>query len=601
MNGAGWWVKPNAQAKFPNHYLIFDSEARRHVTRQGETQTFRCAVAVDHKRETNDDEWGPPRWAEFDSAAGLWDWVSRKAGGRGRTIVVAHNIGYDAQLTSVITLLPTLGWVMEPPSITPDRLVLRFKRGSARIVLIDSLQWLPKSLDAIGEAMGLRKHPLPGDGDPEAVWMDRCRRDVEILSQAWMRLMGWAQAADLGNWQATGAGMAMTVWRHKHLRHRVLIHHDDDARAAERDAMWCGRAEAWRHGVVPGGPFVEWDLRTCYGQIMADSPVPTIFRRHVDQPTLRALYLARRRSAVLARVTVTTETPCVPCRGPRGVLWPVGRFDTILWDVEQALVEEGGGTVEPHELWVYDRAPALESFARWALAIVRAGPGDVDPVVQIAVKHMTRALAGKFGGRYWEWVGIGDSPEPDGRLGRWCDPASPATNRYLSLNGQLFLNGPLHDSDQSCPQILSWIQAETRARLWRGMSLVGFDHLAYVDTDGMIVDRVGHRIMEEWASPLWREKGRWAELEILGPRRLITDGKLRASGIPKGAVPVGGDRWAGELWRSQVAAYEQRNDGTVAVRRRLWKLGTKDFRRVSGVDGSTAAFRMWEGPETLMQ
>lgn len=600
MTGGGWWVKPNEATRFPNRYIIFDSEARRHPTAKGETQTFRCAVAVLHHRETNGDEWEAARWAEFDSADGLWDWVSRKAGGRGRTVVVAHNVSYDAQLTSVMTLLPAHGWVMEPPSITPDRLVLRFKRGSARILLIDSLQWLPKSLDAIGEAMGLRKRPLPADDDPEATWLDRCRRDVDILSQAWMRLMGWAQSADLGNWQSTGAGMAMTVWRHRFLKQRVLIHHDDAARQAEREAMWAGRAEAWRHGPVEGGPFVEWDLRTCYGQITADRDVPTIFRRHAVEPSLRALYLARRRSAVLARVSVDTETPCVPCRGPDGILWPVGRFETILWDVELDLLDAAGSTYQPHEMWVYDRGPALKGFADWALGIVRAGPGDVDPVVQIAVKHMTRALAGKFGGRYWEWVGVGDSPEPDGRLGRWVDRADPAVNRYLSLNGRLFVNGPLQDSDQSCPQILSWIQAETRARLWAGMERVGADHLAYVDTDGMIVDRAGHRIMSDWGSPLWREKGRWDDLEILGPRRLVTDGKLRASGIPRGALPVGNGRWAGDLWRSQVQAFEQGNDGTVSIRRRLFKLGTKDFRRCSVAGGRTAAFRLEGVPETLI-
>lgn len=583
-------MRSNDTARQPNAFCVFDCEAFRTPGRFGEIQTFRLAVARWRDRHANDCPWNPPETFQTTDPGALWLWISRRAKRHERLVCVAHNAAYDLRVSEAIPRLAALGWALDPPLVGPRGTTLRFTYKRYGITVIDSLNWLPAKLEEIGPMVGAVKAPLPADDAPESEWFERCRGDVDILDAAWMRLMGWVESDDLGTWQRTGAGQAMTVWRHRFLSHRVLIHRDEPARAAEREGAWCGRAEAWRVGRFTAGPYDEWDLKTAYGRIMADCEVPTVLRQHVVQPTARALSAARRRHAVLARVHVTTDVPCVPHQAPERIWWPVGRFRTTLWDHEWALVEAHGGTVEVEEAWIYDRAPALQRFARWAMALTDPQAEGFDPVVGLAAKHMLRAIVGKFGSRFWNWEPQGPSPEPELQLILRVDPTDPECRWQLTVAGQWYWQGPPADSEQSCPQIMSWIQAETRRRLWEGMQRAGTGNVLYVDTDGMIVTPAGSHRMAMWDNDCWRVKSTWDDVEILATRRLILDGKLRASGIPLTAQRIGRRTWKGEVWPELLTSLRRGEPDRIVVRQGIWHLNDNEFRRCVGLRGSTAAY-----------
>lgn len=588
MTGPGArWVRPNDTARQPNAYCVFDCEAFRAPGRWGEEQTFRLAVARWVDRVANDLPWNTPETLETTSADDLWAWISRRAKRHNRLVCVAHNAAYDLRISAAIPTLAGLGWTLHPPMMGPRGTAFRFTDRRWSLVIIDSLNWLPKKLEVIGELLGRPKLDLPADDAPEEVWFDRCRRDVDILWEAWMRLAGWVQGSDLGTWQRTGAGQAMTAWRHRHLTHRVLIHRDEEARTAERDGAWCGRAEAWRIGRFTAGPYDEWDQRTAYGRIMAECDVPTVLRQHLVEPSARTLSVVRRRSAVLARVLVRTETPCVPYRTSERIIWPVGEFATTLWDHEWALVEESGGTVDVQEAWTYDRAPALRDFAGWAIGLMDPAGDGFDPVVALAAKHFLRAIVGKFGSRYWDWAHQGPSPEPELSLTRHIDPAHPETRWQVTVAGQWFFQGPVLDGQRACPQLMSWIQAETRVRLWRQMLQVGTEHVLYVDTDGMILTPAGSYRMTTLADPRWALKSTWDDVEIVATRQLVLDGRLKAAGIPRSAVRTGRNTWSGEVWPEMMTSLSRGEADIVKIRHGKWHLNGNENRRRVGPSGKT--------------
>lgn len=588
------WVKPNDTARQPNAYVVFDTEAFRAPGKYGEVQTFRLAVARYVDRPENDCPFGVPVDIETSDPHRLWEWIAQKTRRHGRTVCVAHNVSYDLRLAEAIPQLAGLGWQFEPPMMGPRGVAFRFSKGKRSIVIIDSLNWLPTRLESIGPMVGAPKAPLPSEDASEEVWFERCRRDVDILYRAWMRLMVWVDSENLGTWQKTGAGQAMTAWKHRFLTHRVLIHRDEEARVAEREGSHCGRAEAWRLGRFTSGPYDEWDLKTAYGRIMATCAVPTILRGHYHHPTAKALSTALRRHAVLARVKVVTDVPCVPHRSPERFWWPVGRFRTTLWDHEWALVEAHGGTVEVEEAWIYEKAPALEAFARFMIQRTDPQWAGFDPVVGLAAKHMLRAIVGKFGSRYWDWEWVGPSPEPELSLTHHVELARPDCKWNMTVAGQWYEQGEMHDSERSCPQVMSWIQAETRRRLWEGMCTVGFDNILYVDTDGMIVTPGGSFRMTSSDAEFWRVKSSWDDVEILATRRLILDGKLRASGIPLTAQRVSARTWKGEIWPEMITSLRRGEPDRVVVRQGIWHLHDKEFRRCVDKQGSTSAYSVVE-------
>lgn len=591
----GYWIRPNDTARQPNSWVAFDCEARRARDRRGETQTFRLAVAEDWYRPTNDTPWYPPRRAEFTDPAALWAWIGRCRPDVSRTVVVAHNIAYDLRVTCALEELAGLGWTPEPPMISEGRVMFRFRKGRRRLVCVDSMNWWPWGLARVGEAIGMPKLDLPDDDDSDAGWWARCHRDVDILATAWGRLLDWVQASDLGTWKPTGAGQAMTAFQHRHLTHRVLCHQDQAARAAEREAAWCGRAEAWQHGQLSGGPFTEWDMTTAYCRIMEECEVPTQLVRATASRRLWDRSVAVSGQAGIARVLVTTDTPVAPHRAAEGVCWPVGTFETTLWDHELALVETHGGRWEFTEGWIYRCEPALRAFALWCRSILDAHPGAVDEAVRLAVKHFSRAIVGKFGSRHWEWVDWG--PAPDGRLelSHGGDPEVAGSNLTLWCGGRWLVQGATVDSERSVPQVWSWIQAETRVRLWGLMLAAGLDNVVYVDTDGAIVTPAGHERLVAAELPGVRPKSEYQSVEILGTRQLILDQRLKAAGIPKDARPAGGNKWTANVWTQPATALLHGETDRVTIKPRTYRLVGGDHRRVRLAGGATEPVRVEKG------
>lgn len=588
----GYWLRGNDSSRQPNSWVAFDCEARRARDRRGETQTFRLAVAEWHHRISNDLRWEPPTRQEFTAPADLWRWVAARTAYHQRVIVVAHNIAYDLRVTRALEELAALGWTPEPPMISEGRVMFRFRRGRKRLVCVDSMNWWPWGLAHIGQAIGLSKVDLPDDDDSDEAWWKRCHRDVDILAAAWGALLDWAQGEDLGTWKPTGAGQAMTAFRHKHLSHQILCHQDPPARVAEREAAWCGRAEAWQHGKLTGGPFTEWDMTTAYCRIMEECDVPTQLVRHTSSRRLWERSVAVSGQAGIARVSVDTETPVVPHRGPEGVSWPVGRFDTTLWDHELALVDAHGGSWDFQEGWVYLCAPALRDFALWCRGILDAHPGTVDEAVRLAVKHFSRAIVGKFGSRHWDWVDWGPAPDSRLELSHGGDPDLAGSNLTLWCGGRWLVQGPTVDSERSVPQVWSWIQAETRVRLWRLMLAAGLEQVVYCDTDGVIVTPAGHEALVAADVDGVRPKSEYRQVEILGTRQLILDQRLKAAGIPKGAVPAGRNRWSADVWTQPATALLRGETDRVTIKRRTYRLVGGDHRRVRLAGGTTEAVRV---------
>lgn len=588
----GYWLRPNDTARQPNSWVAFDCEARRARDRRGETQTFRLAVGEWHHRTSNDTPWSPPVRKEFDAPGDLWRWIAGRSNLAQRVVVVAHNIAYDLRVTRALEELAALGWTAEPPMIQGGRVMFRFRRGRKRLVCVDSMNWWPWGLARVGEAIGLAKVDLPDDDDSDEAWWKRCHRDVDILATAWGTLLDWVQAEDLGTWKPTGAGQAMTAFRHQHLTHRILCHQDPPARAAERDAAWCGRAEAWRWGKLAGGPFTEWDMTTAYCRIMEECEVPTQLVRHTTSRRLWERSVAVSGQAGIARVVVTTEAPVVPYRAAEGVSWPVGTFETTLWDHELVLVDQTGGAWEFADGWIYLCAPALRAFAEWCRGILEAHPGTVDEAVRLAVKHMTRAIVGKFGARYWEWVDWGPAPDERLELSHGGDPEIPGSALTLWCGGRWLVQGPTVDSERSVPQVWSWIQAETRVRLWGLMTAAGLENVVYVDTDGAIVTPAGHEALVAADLDGVRPKSEYRDVEILGTRQLILDQRLKAAGIPKGAKPAGGNKWAADVWTQPATALLHGETDRVTIKRRTFRLVGGDHRRVRLAGGATEATRI---------
>jgi hypothetical protein len=573
----------------PRRWVTLDTEAWRTTTAKGELQTFRLAVATFDHQKRKGDPWQPSDTGKFRAPEDLWRWVDDRCVDGKRTVLLAHNLAYDLRVGQAFDWLPKLGWTLEIIRLDSGSTWASWRCGARSLTMVDTVSWFGASVERLGELLGVAKLPLPTDADDDATWFDRCGVDVAILRCAWLRTLDWLEAGDFGTWKPTGAGQGWAAFRHRWMDTRILHHGVLGVAAAEREAAWTGRCEAWRWGPLPRGVWSEWDFTSAYAQVAADVDLPVRLTGHMGPVTARRALDGAPGRCSLIRCTITQATPVAPSRGPYGILWPVGTFSGWYWDVECAEVLRSGGQVECHEGWSYEAAPALRTWANWVLDVLEGPVDAVDPMARLVVKGWSRSLIGRFGSRWSEWAEYGEAHEPGVHLSTVRSEPEGRTFRMLTLGDRCIAEGATADADDGAVAVMSYVMTVSRLRVLAAMAVAGVDHLAYVDTDGVLVDEAGADRLRDAALPGLREKSRWRRVEVLGPRQLVLDGRLRAAGVSSRAVRVGPQSWAGEVWQGLGAALATNQTGAVAVTSRTWRLRGTDHRRAHCAGGLTEA------------
>lgn len=594
----GWHrVKQNEQSRIPHRWMVFDTETRRRKVNKGEVQSWRCAVGVrwrDDLKTSDREEWftpaNPREW---------WEWVAEWCHPRGRTVLWAHNLAFDLRISQAFTILPELGFRLVWWNLSRDASVVKWEGPTGSLLMTDTHTWLPTSLEQIGSDLGMRKPALPKDDDSEAAWLARCRADVAITQAAVKGIIGMVRDLDLGNWQASGAGQAFSAWRHRFMHHETHVHSDQTALDAERAGMHTGRAEAFRHGEVPGGPFTVWDVHMSYCRIAAQESLPRRLYGVTEAPTLAQYDKAGRWWSRLVDVDVTVDEPVVPCRHAGRIVWPVGSFRTVLWDHELALVREVGRVDRIHRMWRYRADPILADWANWTMTVADPSEQRYGPIARRWAKHTSRALIGRMAVRYSTWEPYGDNPLGLTGTALWHDQATGVTTTAAYIGDQTLMAGPLAEGDDSLPQITSAVMSIARVRLWRAMQAAGPGNVVYADTDSVVTTPAGDAAMAAYADAHpelgWRRKDTWRRLTAFGPRMIETDQGRFTSGVPKSAKRTGPGKYRGDVWESLGVALASGHVSTVHIAERKWQIKAGDPRREDAGGGYTTPIRLGGG------
>lgn len=464
--------------------------------------------------------------------------------------------------------------------------------------MADLATWLPMPLVDVGTLLNKRK--LDGDVREKRgrSLAEHCIRDAEIVFEAIDLILDYIEQEDLGNWQPTGAGMAYATWRHKYMSHKVLVHDDAKALAVERAAMHTGRAEAWRHGNCSGDTWHEVDMRSAYTRIAAECDLPTKLKFTTGPINVRQYEELSKRYRVLLVCTVTTDVPVVPYHNGERTIWPVGKFNTVLWDVEADLALGEGAKITIAEARCYTRHPILAEWGTWALRVINATDSEIHPVIRAWVKHCGRALIGRLSLRSSTWEEYGENPEGMTGISYIVDYETGHTQRMMHLGNQTLIETDRIEGHDSLPQITGWIMAECRVRLYCAMEAAGHENIAHIDTDSTLVNSEGLRRMRVAYGPsfgvIWHIKAHFGSLHVYGPRNIRAGRQRKVAGIPVKAVETEENVFVGELWAGAAADISRGRSGAVTIRTGEWRTRAKDPRRVGlpGVDGGTRAIRV---------
>lgn len=513
-----------------------------------------------------------------------------------RTVLWTFDLGEQIRLSRMLPEITVRGWRVDKMVLEPGASWMLLRHDKRSLMICDLRAWTPVEWDTLRKgvkhACDKRTRNLDHVSGPAA----QARRATIEIAQIVDDLMCWLESENAGSFRPTGSGQSYACYRRRFHTEKLLVHDDRTALPLEREAMHAGRAEAWRHGKLTGGPFLEMDMRTAYTRIASTREIPSVLRGQIYRPTMRTLERYARRYAIMADATVTVSQPCVPVRTETRTVWPVGTFRTILWDPELSMLGEHAQSVHVHRAWRYSTSPALQPFSQWVMNQLDSKVIDGPPIAQHVLKHWSRSLVGRFGLRFRSWEAFSDAPEHDLRLVTYSDEIEGIVTDMLVVGKDRFVLADMQEGAESMPQIPGWIMSECRRRLWATMQEIGLDAVCYVDTDSIIIDlskvsMTRQEVIDKYAE-WWAPKRTWRRLTINGPRNLSLDGERRIAGIPVDARQTGPSQFTGTVLKSVRHALASGRLDHVERVPRHFHLTTPDMRRVHNDDGTTSPYTL---------
>jgi hypothetical protein len=391
----------------------------------------------------------------------------------------------------------------------------------------------------------------------------------------------------------------------RHLDDDVLVHNRLEVREAESQAMYAGRCEVWKHGKLSGGTWHEWDYALAYANVCAENELPTTLVDQALSPRLHKVLGGSPGRQALVRAAITTDVPVLPYTDDAGICWPVGTFIGWYWAQELSLAVENGVQVKPITAWRYRAAPWLSSWAQWCMAQVADDSTPEARIRGLAAKHWTRAVPGRSAMQYRAWEDKGDAWQPGVGYMPLLDLDTGKRGAALTLGHQRWEAWSKQWWDNALPQLLSSVMAHCRVRLWHALQTAGFEHVAYCDTDSVIVDGIGHQRLSEAIADgyLWslRYKGPHNGLEVTAPQLVEGSTYRRLAGVPKGARRTGASTYVGDEWDGVTTSINRGHPGEVRVRQARIALSGIDTRRQHLPGGATAPFTVVNGVRQLPQ
>jgi hypothetical protein len=588
------YLRAQKTSRVPRRYVFFDTEAYRHYGKTEETQTWRLGVTASVKWRPDSATWSPVLTVRHETPEDLWRSIASFARVDCRTVVVAHNLGYDLRLSRAFALLPAMGWEVTRLSLSGEHIGMDLRKGKYSLVLVDSKTVITHALAVVGQWKGEAKPELPADDAPDATWWERCEADVRLLSWAYMTVVRWLADDDLGGWARAGSGMGWHVLLRKHLHEKVLVHAERDVLDLEGRSLYANRTEAWKIGKYRKGPYTVWDYETAYAHVALSESLPARYLGTTRGGCLNRMVARQGVYNYLVHARVETELPVLPWRDNHGICWPIGSFTGDWWQWELDAARKAGARVKVGVAHRYAASPWLADWAAWCLEVMADQSTPEAKVRASLAKHWTRTVIGRTAMRYKDWQDKGDAWVPGVSYWPLLDYDTKARGAAVQLGGQRWEAWEEHWWDNALPQLLSAVMAHVRVRLWDALQVAGLDNVMHCDTDCLITTPAGSaRVLSALSQGLLgtlRVKATLADVEPLSSNLVEGSTYRRLVGVPRSARRVGPTTYESERWEGVTSTLAGGTPDVIRISPLRQSLILEDWRRLHIPDGLTQPY-----------
>lgn len=541
------------QEKYPKRLVVFDTEAWRGPMVEGvEVQTLRLGVAR-FLELSRDLEVLQDHWYDFTTGGELGDFLEYMARKDRVLYVYAHNIKYDLQLSGVLTDLISRGWraglfvIEDPPTF------IRLKRGRFSIMFVDTFNYWQYGVQAMGDQIGISKLTMPPQDAPTPEWVTYCKRDVEVLTSYLLEFMTFLSDNDLCGLGLTLASQAFRTYRHRFMRHEIILHNRPEVLQLERDGYFGGRTEAFFIGEAPPQDYYKLDVNSMYPFVMRSHPYPVELVGYSENVPVDRLKWLSGVYYCLADVDLEASRPAYPFSNGVKLLFPVGRFRTVLHHPELVHALEAGEVRTCHRVAIYHTEDIFTDYVDFFYGLKVQAEADGNKVLRKQAKIFLNALYGKFGQReVVSKITPYDGPERYDRLTGYSQSLGQTVEvNYLGNSVEVRYKGG--ESYYSSPVVAGAVTAYARLYLWDLITLTGDGNAYYCDTDSLIVTKAGYDNSREYINESilgkLKVEGIQSTLVLHSVKDYVYGHEVKVKGVPKSAKLVSEGVWSYDQFR----------------------------------------------------
>ena len=299
----------NKMTWLPSHLLFFDTESYlKEVSKTVTEHHFRLGTAIYVELEKKAKE-RIRIYYTYKTQYEFFQIVTSLLGKKKPLYIFACNIWYDLRNTNLLPKLVDAGFQILT-FINKSRVVIIHAKGKqGSIIFLDTLNYLPFSVAQLGKKLGKRKLKADFEKHSDEQLMKYCMRDTEIITKAMLEWMKFINKENLGQFSKSLASQALNAFRHRFMKHRIVIHNKKHIAELERKAYFGGRTECFFIGKVGEKPIYDLDVNSMYPYVMWKYEIPIRHSGYLENPSIEKLSRLLEKYCIIAQVEIETEKP----------------------------------------------------------------------------------------------------------------------------------------------------------------------------------------------------------------------------------------------------------------------------------------------------
>ena len=345
-------------------------------------------------------------------------------------------------------------------------------------------------------------------------------------ARLWMRLFqrlaDWWLETSKAPWALTAGGLAKGMLRTHAYKPYASTHNDQFLHRLEREGCFGARSSTWyfgdigspmeyttinepapppsRHGSIPG-PLHQLDVRSMYPAILATELFPARRYSYRVDVTARDVWDLLPIYAQLVDCTIETDVAEYPCRVNGRIIYPTGRFRTILTGPELVRLRREGSIKKVWRQGLYHTGTPFDRAARAMIDQRERAEARNDPIWARFAKLVANSMAGKLAQRRSTWV---EAPRvaPRQDWGEWTESGARGAKgtRYRALARLVWkkVDDPTGAGEYTAA--FSYLTAYGRVQMRAFRECCPAESVISQDTDGLWVTGPGRIALEKYTN-----------------------------------------------------------------------------------------------------